>query len=540
MDKWYWLTEESRKFLSRGYLENQKAEERVIDMAVSAEEILGIEGFAGEFVDYASKGYYTFATPVWCNFGKPRKLPISCYGSYIQDTMDSILNGAREIGMMSKYGGGTSAYLGKIRERGASISTGGNADGPVHYAKIYETIIDRCKQGKSRRGACAIYIDIYHKDIMEFLKIGTEGNDIQKLQIGINIPDWWMEQMIAGDLDKRKVWARVIELKKETGFPYFFFTDNVNKGIWKELGLKVNHSNLCTEIINFNDKDHSFVCCVGSVNLLHWEEMIKTRAIEFYYYFLSAVNQDFINKASKLPGMGRAKRFAERFRSIGMGVVGYHSYLQSQLIEFESLQAKSINNEIFKTLDEKTRKASSQLYKFNSNFNSERKGYSSVNCLAIAPTKSSSFILDQVSMGIEPIKSNYFIKDLAKSKTVYKNPYLTQELDKYKMNNPEVWESILENDGSCQHLDFPTKKVFKSFIEISPKEIILQAAQRQQYIDQSQSLNLAIHPSVSIKDINKLYIYAWKEGIKTIYYQFNTSAARSFAKEINECSSCEG
>lgn len=288
-----------------------------------------------------------------------------------------------------------------------------------------------------------------------------------------------------------------------------------------------------------SDSYNSFVCCLGSINLLHWEEIEKTDAIETYTMFLNAVMEDFIKKSEHLPGMKRAWRFAKDHRAIGLGVLGYHSFLQSKLLEVDSLKAKYWNNIIFKTIRERADKASKYCNEFLG-YKCIRNGYANTTVMAVAPTKSSSYILGQVSMGIEPIKSNYFIKDLAKTKEVYKNKMLEIELDKYGMNTEEVWQSILDNDGSCQHLDFPTKEVFKSYIEISPKELILQAAQRQKYIDQSQSLNLMIHPSVPIKEINKLYIYAWEEGVKTLYYQFSQSAAQSFARDINSCSSCEG
>jgi ribonucleoside-diphosphate reductase alpha chain len=239
-----------------------------------------------------------------------------------------------------------------------------------------------------------------------------------------------------------------------------------------------------------------------------------------------------------MPGMGRAHKFAKEHRAIGLGVLGYHSYLQSKLVPFESLKTKGINHDIFSTLKERTDKASQWCHD-HLGYKCLRDGFANTTLVAIAPTKSSSFILGQVSMGIEPIKSNYFVKDLAKVKTVYKNPFLEEELETYGLNTAEVWQSILDNDGSVQHLEFPSKEVFKSFIEISPKEIILQAAQRQKFIDQSQSLNLMIHPSVPAKDINKLYLYAWEEGVKTLYYQFSQSAAQSFARDINECVSCE-
>lgn len=535
----YWLNEESRTFLSRGYI-TETPEERIKHIAYTAEKILKIEGFADKFENYMQRGFYSLSTPVWSNFGKNKGLPISCYGSNVDDSLDSILNAAREIGLMSKYGGGTSAYLGNIRARGAKISTGGLADGPTHYAKIYDTVIDTCKQGESRRGACAIWLPIEHEDIEEFLEIGSDGNPIQNLQFGITITDEWLKSMKEGDSSKRKIWAKVIEKRTEFGFPYLMFKDNTNNNTpYKDLGLTINHSNLCSEIQLPNNEFESFVCCIGSINLLHWDEIVATDAIETYTIFLNAVLDEFIQKSENLPGMRRAYRFAKNHRAIGVGVLGYHSLLQSKLIEFESLEAKQYNHTIFKTLKEKTEKASQELCR-TKRILSIREGFANTTLIAIAPTKSSSFILGQVSMGIEPIKSNYFIKDLAKIKTVYKNPFLIEELEKYNLNTTEVWESILKNNGSVQHLDFPTKEVFKTFLEISPKEIILQAAQRQKFIDQAQSLNLTIHPSVPAKDINQLYLYAWEEGIKTLYYQFSQSSAQSFVRNILECVSCSG
>jgi len=537
--KYYWLNEDSRTFLSRGYI-TETPEQRIKDIAIKAEKYLNIKGFAEKFEDYMARGFYSLSTPVWINFGKQKGLPISCYGSNVDDNLDSILNAGREIGMMSKYGGGTSAYLGNIRPRGSVISTGGHADGPIHYARMYDTVVDVCKQSEARRGACAVYLPVEHADIEEFLDIGTEGNPIQNLQYGITVTDEWMEEMKGGDRKKRKIWAKVIQRRSEFGYPYIMFKDTSNNNSpYKEIGLDITASNLCSEIQLPTDSYNSFVCCLGSINVLHWDEIKETDAIQTYVYFLNAVMDEFIIKAETMPGMKRAYNFAEKHRAIGLGVLGYHSLFQSKLIEFESLEAKQLNSEIFRTLKDRSEIASRKLH-VDFGYTSLREGYANTTLMAIAPTKSSSFIHGAVSMGIEPIKSNYFIKDLAKSKTVYKNPFLECELEKHNLNTEKTWKSILKKDGSVQHLDFPTKAVFKSFVEITPKELVLQAAQRQKYIDQSQSLNLMIDPSVSAKQINQLYLYAWEEGVKTLYYQFSKSSAQDFARNILECSSCEG
>tara|TARA_B110000967_G_scaffold28790_1_gene26883 strand:+ start:3173 stop:4798 length:1626 start_codon:yes stop_codon:yes gene_type:complete len=537
--RYYWLNQDSRKFLSRGYI-TETPEQRIRDIANIAEKYLDETGFAAKFEDYMARGFYSLSTPVWINFGKRKGLPISCYGSNVDDNLDSILNAGREIGMMSKYGGGTSAFLGNIRPRGGAISTGGKADGPVHYARIYNTVVDVCKQSEARRGACAVYLPVEHKDIEEFLDIGTEGNPIQNLQYGVTVTDAWLKSMKGGHQEKRKIWAKIIQQRNEFGFPYIMFYDNSNNNTpYKDYGYKITASNLCSEIQLPTDSFNSFVCCLGSINLLHWDELVQTDAIEIYTKFLNAVMNEFIQKAEYMPGMKRAWRFASQHRAIGVGALGYHSYLQSKLIEFESMEAKMLNTKIFSTIKERTEEASRWLHEAKG-YTSIREGYANTTLMAIAPTKSSSFIHGAVSMGIEPIKSNYFIKDLAKSKTVYKNPFLIKELDKYGINDKETWDSILKKDGSVQHLNFPTKTVFKSFIEISPKEIIIQAASRQRYIDQSQSLNLMIDPSVPAKDINQLYLFAHEQGVKTLYYQFSQSSAQAFARNILECASCEG
>ena len=294
----------------------------------------------------------------------------------------------------------------------------------------------------------------------------------------------------------------------------------------------------CSEIQLPNNMDESFVCCIGSLNLLHWDEMKETDAVEVYIDLLNAVMVDFIDKTENLPGMGRAHLFAKNHRAIGLGVLGYHSYLQSKGIPVESLQAKGANYEIFKTISNRANKRSQQLCS-DFGLTSIREGYANTTTMAVAPTKSSSFILGQVSMGIEPYMSNYFVKDLAKVKSVFKNPFLEQHLEKLGLNTSETWEDLLAHNGSVQHLDIPNKEVFKTFSEISPAEVVLQAAQRQEFIDQSQSLNLYIHPSVPVKDINRLHISAWEQGVKTLYYQIGESSAQNFVRDISTCVSCE-
>jgi ribonucleoside-diphosphate reductase alpha chain len=546
MERYYWLNKDSREFLSRGYLnEGVTPEQRIREIAETAERILGIQGYADKFENYMSRGWISLSTPVWSNFGL-RALPISCYTSYAEDTMEGILYANAEVGMMSKQGGGTAMYLGDIRPRGSKISTGGTADGPVHFAKLTDTIVDIAKQADTRRGSCAVYLPIEHSDIEEFLQIKHEGNPIQNLQYGVTVSDAFMQEMVEGDKEKRKVWAKVIASRSDIGFPYIFFTDNANNAApeeYKQHNKTIFCSNLCSEIMLGINKDESFVCCLSSVNLYHFDEWKETDLVETMIYFLDAVMTEFIQKARSIPFMSRAVKFAEEQRALGLGVLGWHSYLQKNMIPIESMEAKFINTFIFKTMRQKADKASEELARlFGVPMLLQGSNRRNVTTLAIAPTKSSSFILGQVSMGIEPIKSNYFIKDLAKSKTVFKNPELVKLLESKNKNTKEVWDSILSKDGSVQHLDFLSEKekgVFKTFVEISQLELVQQNATRQKYIDQGISFNLSIHPSTPAKDINKLYIEAWKLGLKSLYYQFSENSAQAFARNINDCVSCE-
>jgi ribonucleoside-diphosphate reductase alpha chain len=553
-----WLTQQSRDFLSNGYLQDgQSPEERILDIAMVAESILKIDGFAEKFEYYMSRGYYSLSSPVWSNFGLKRGLPISCFGSYIEDSTASILYTGAEVGIMSKMGGGTSGYFGAIRERGAPIKNNGESNGSFPFARIFDNTVDIISQGTTRRGQFAGYIDIEHPDIEEWLEIQLEGNPIQLMFYGLCVGDEWMQEMKDGDRKKRKIWAKVIQCRSEIGSPYIFFKDTVNNNtseIYKEKNATIYASNLCSEIALPSNKDESFVCCLSSMNLLHYEEWKDTDAVEILTYFLDAVISEFTNKLEQMRDdddgelkfmfMKRAYTFAKRHRAIGVGVLGWHSLLQSRHIAFDSIEAMMLNARIFKFLQTKTKQASKDLaHKLGEPEMCEGSGFRNTTTMAIAPTKSSSFILGQVSMGIEPILSNYFVNDLAKTKDTFRNPYLENLLKLKDSNTPEVWSSILVRDGSVQHLDFLTdheKDVFKTFAEISQLSVIQQAAQRQQFIDQSQSLNLMIHPNTPTKDINSLYLKAWEMGVKTLYYQNSVNAAQELNRDLLNCSSCEG
>jgi ribonucleoside-diphosphate reductase alpha chain len=543
----YWLNKDSRKFLQRGYLlEDETAEQRIGDIAKTAEKILGQKGFAKKFEDYMHRGFYSLASPIWSNFGRKRGLPISCFGSFVPDTMEGIMEKVSEVAVMTKHGGGTSAYFGGLRNRGAKISSGGESTGSVHFMELFDKLMNVVSQGNVRRGSFASYLPIDHGDIEEFLKIKSEGNEIQDLSIGITISDEWMKSMVDGDKEKRRIWGLVLKKRFESGYPYLFFTDNVNKQapqVYKDKNLKINHSNLCSEIMLPNSQDESFVCDLSSMNLERWEEWKETDAVETMVFFLDAVMTEFITKTEGVKFMEAPRKFAIRHRALGLGVLGWHSLLQSKMVPFESMEAKILNNTIWKTIREKADKASIELAKL---FGEPEvlKGYGRRNTttLAVAPTTSSSFILGQVSPSIEPLNSNYYVKDLAKGKFSYKNPYLKKLLKEKNQNTDEIWKSILINSGSVQHLDFLSeneKDTFKTFEETSQREIIIQAASRQKHIDQGQSLNLMIPAGTPPKLVNELIIFAWEQGIKSLYYQRSTNPAQTLARSIMSCKSCE-
>ena len=554
-----WLNENSRKFLAAGYLgEGITAEERIANIAKRAEEILQMPGYAEKFYHYMSQGYYSLASPVWSNFGKERGLPISCFGSHVDDDIGNILYSQSEVGMMSKLGGGTSGYFGKIRHRGAEIKDNGQASGAVHLMKLFESMVDVVSQGSVRRGRFSPYLPIDHPDIMEFLEIGTEGNPIQELTHGVTVTNDWMQEMIDGDNDKRTVWAKVLQSRGEMGYPYIFFTDNANNNaadVYKDKKLPIYASNLCTEIMLPSDHRWSFVCVLSSINVLHYDKWKDTDAVETMIYFLDAVITEFLEKLERYKNspnlddqqtflfMERAYNFSKDNRALGMGALGWHSLLQSKMLPFDSQEAYNLNSEVFKKIKVNSNKASKHLAdKFGEPELLKGYGRRNTTLNAIAPTTSSAFILGQVSQGIEPIWSNIYVKDIAKIKTTIKNPFLVKLLEDKGMNTPEVWKEIRDMDGSVQGLDFLSeneKEVFKTYPEIDQLSIIYQAANRQNYIDQGQSLNIIIHPDTPTKEVNKIHVTAWKLGLKSLYYQHSMNAAQKF-KQKKECESCEG
>ena len=545
-----WLNEQSRTFLSRGYLlPGQSAEERIRIIADIAEKYLGIEGFSDKFYDYMSRGFYSLASPIWSNYGTDRGLPVSCFGSYIDDHMESILEGHAENGMLMKNGGGTSGYFGALRGRGAPITNNGESFGAVHFMEMYDKLASVVSQGNVRRGFFSPYLPIEHPDAEEFLDIATEGHPIQGLTTGITVSDAFLEKMQEGDAEARRLWAKVLQRRSEIGFPYILFSDNVNNGkpeVYKDMEMEIHASNMCSEIALPSNPEETFTCVLSSINVAKWDELEQTDAIETLIMFLDTVVTEFVDKTANMPYFKRARQFAERHRALGAGILGWHSLLQSKMIAFEGQEAAKLNLHIAKTVQDRSYAASEVLAQMFGEPELLR-GYNRRNTTlnAIAPTKSSSFILGQVSQSIEPEFSNCYVKDLAKMKVTIKNPFLLKLLQEKGEDKPEVWDHIRNNDGSVQKLDILTteeKEVFKTFSELNPEAIINQAATRGKYIDQAQSINLMLDPDTPVKEINALYLLAWKLGVKSLYYSFSMSAAQSLTRKqvtSDGCAACE-
>lgn len=545
--KMWWKNSESEQILNRGYLLKGETVEGAIDrICTAAARRLYKPELKESFQEMIERGWMSISSPIWANMGTERGLPISCFNVHVPDNIEGITHKLGEVIMQTKIGGGTSGYFGGLRERGSAVTDNGKSSGAVSFMKLFDTAMDTISQGGVRRGAFAAYLDIDHADIEEFLKIKSIGNPIQNLFTGVCVPDYWMQEMIEGDTEKRQIWAKVLESRQQKGLPYIFFSDNVNKNkpqVYKDLNLSINASNLCSEIMLPSSHDESFICCLSSMNLELYEEWKDTEAVKLAIFFLDAVLQEFIEKTEGNYYLASANRFAKRHRALGLGVLGWHSYLQKNLIPFEGMEAKLRTTEIFKHISEKADKASQELARIYGE-PEILKGYGRRNTttLAIAPTTSSSAILGQTSPGIEPFSSNYYKAGLSKGNFMRKNKYLKKLLEEKGLDNEDVWRGIMLNGGSVQHmseLSALEKDVFKTFKEISQLEIVQQAAIRQKFVDQAQSLNLNIPAELPIKEVNRLLIEAWQLGVKTLYYQRSQSVSKELVTSLVSCSSCE-
>ncbi len=548
MNNIWWLNEESEQILNRGYLLKGETVTGAIErVASAASNRLQKPELKEEFINIIEKGWMSLSSPIWANMGTERGLPISCFNVHVPDNIEGITHKLGEVIMQTKIGGGTSGYFGALRGRGSTVTDNGRSSGAVSFMKLFDTAMDTISQGGVRRGAFAAYLDVDHPDILEFLQIKDIGNPLQNLFYGVCVPDYWMQEMIEGDMQKREIWAKILASRQQKGLPYLFFTDNVNRNkpqVYKDKNYQINASNLCSEIMLPSTLEESFICCLSSLNLERYEEWKNTNTIELAVFFLDAVLEEFIVKTKDNHYLKGAHNFAKRHRALGLGAMGWHSYLQKNNIAFESLEAKQMNYKIFEHISNQAKAASQKLAAFYGEPELlEGYGLRNTTLLAVAPTTSSSAILGQVSPGIEPYSSNYYKAGLSKGNFMRKNQYLKALLQQKGIDNEDVWRSIMLNHGSVQHLNKLTtheKAVFKTFKEISQLEIIQQASIRQKFIDQAQSLNINIPASLPIKEVNKLIIEAWKLGIKTLYYQRSQSVSKEFVGNLVNCASCEG
>ena len=551
--KLWWFNEESEQVLNRGYLLKGETVEGAIErVAHAAAKRLYRPELKPKFKEVLEKGWMSWSSPIWANMGTKRGLPISCFNVHVPDDVEGITDKLGEVIMQTKIGGGTSGYFGELRGRGTAITDNGKSSGAVSFMKLFDVTMDVVSQGGVRRGAFAGYLDIDHPDIEEFLAIKDIGSPIQNLFTGVCVPDYWLNEMIDGDEEKRVTWAKVLESRQQKGLPYIFFTDNVNKNkpeIYKEKNMTINASNLCSEIALPSSEEESFVCCLASMNLELYDEWKDTDAVRTAIFLLDAVMSEFIEKTKENNHLKAAHNFAKRHRALGLGVMGWHSYLQRNNLPFGDVFNIARTNTIFGQIETQAYAASEELAEiygpaplFEETTNSNIKPRRNTTLIAIAPTTSSSSILGQASPGIEPFSSNYFKAGLAKGNFMRKNKYLQKVLEEKGMDNEDTWRAIMLDKGSVQNIEGLTqheKEVFKTFKEISQMDIIKQAGARQKFIDQSQSLNLNIPSEVPVRDVNNLYITAWREGVKTLYYQRSSSVSKELISNIVSCSSCE-
>ncbi len=555
----WWFNEESEQVLNRGYLLTGETIEGAIErVSDAAAKRLYRPEMKAKFKEILERGWMSWSSPVWANMGTQRGLPISCFNVHVPDNVEGITDKLGEVIQQTKLGGGTSGYFGELRGRGSAITNNGKSSGAVSFMKLFDTTMDVVSQGGVRRGAFASYLDIDHPDIEEFLSIKDIGSPIQNLFTGVCVPDYWMQEMIdeqpdeKGQFQKRALWARILESRQQKGLPYIFFTDNVNRNkpeIYKKLGLTINASNLCSEIALPSNEEESFVCCLASMNLELYDEWKDTDAVRTAIFFLDAVMSEFIEKTRDSHYLKAAHNFAKRHRALGLGVMGWHSYLQRHMIPFGDMFNIGKTKQIFSQLKDQAYKASEELAEiygpapiFDETDDLTEKPRRNTTLLAIAPTTSSSSILGQASPGIEPYASNFFKAGLAKGNFIRKNKYLEKVLEAKGLNTEEVWRQIMLEKGSVQNIEGLSeeeKEVFKTFKEINQMDIIMQAAARQEFIDQSQSLNINIPAEVPVKEVNNLLITAWKEGVKTLYYQRSSSVSKELLSNIVTCKHCE-
>tara|TARA_B100001939_G_scaffold98217_2_gene84534 strand:- start:7121 stop:8905 length:1785 start_codon:yes stop_codon:yes gene_type:complete len=566
------------KTISNGYLlAGEKPKDAYWRVATTVARRLNKPQLATKFFDYIWKGWLNLATPVLSNTGTDRGLPISCFGIDVADSIYDIGKKNLELMLLAKHGGGVGIGINQIRPAGSNITGNGTSDGVVPFAKIYDSTILATNQGSVRRGAASVNLNIEHDDFEEWLEIREPKGDVNRQSLNLHqcaiVGDKFMRKLEDGEPDARRKWGKLLQKRKATGEPYIMFKGNTNKGnpeMYKKNGLKVFMTNICSEIVLHTDESHSFVCCLSSLNLAKYNEWRNTDLVYTATMFLDGVLSEFIQKAKNMRGFENSVRSAEKGRALGLGVLGWHTYLQQNGIPFEGMEAQFETRKIFSQLKIESERASRDLAsEYGEPLWCKETGFRNTHLRAVAPTVSNSKLAGNSSPGIEPWAANVFTEQTSKGTFIRKNPELEKVLRKLKLNNKDTWDKILEDGGSVQgikeldkwcYLDgkmvlckditngdrdkvYPVKDVFKTFKEINQMDLVKQAGVRQQYIDQSVSLNLAFPSIATPKWINQVTMEAWKQGIKTLYYMRTESVLRGDIAERAvdpDCVACDG
>jgi len=509
------------------------------------------EEHAQRLYDYASKLWFMFSTPVLSNGGTSRGMPISCFLNYVEDSRGGITGHYTENAFLSSVGGGVGGCWNDVRSVGSKTSAGSESTGVIPFLKVVDAEMLAFSQGVTRRGSYAAYLDISHPEIEEFLDIRKPtGGDVNRkstnLHHAVTVSDEFMELIeqatrtegfndswdlidphskeVTKTVSAKTLWVKLIQNRVETGEPYIMFKDTVQDALpqfQKDAGLQVHHSNLCSEITLATDSERTAVCCLSSVNLEEYDEWKDNEQfIPDLVRMLDNVLEHFIQNAPD--ELYRAKVSAEKERSIGLGAMGFHAYLQRHNIPFESVLAKGANNRMFTRIKKEAVRATRQLADERGECpDGVGFGVRNAHLLAVAPNASSSIICGNTSPSIEPYRANAFTQKTKSGSSLLKNEYLEHALDEIDQNTDEVWKSIITNRGSVQHLDFLddyTKDVFKTAVEIDQKWIIEFAGDRQKHICQSQSLNVFFPADVSKQELHAIHMMAWKQKVKTLYY----------------------
>tara|TARA_Y100001937_G_scaffold124286_1_gene188725 strand:- start:439 stop:2136 length:1698 start_codon:yes stop_codon:yes gene_type:complete len=548
-------TDVYKKTISGGYLFNgESPRDAYMRVATKVAKRLYKPEMTETFFEYIWNGWLCLASPVLSNTGLDRGLPISCFGIDVADSIQDIGQKNLEMMLLAKHGGGVGIGINMIRPAGANITGNGTSDGVVPFCKIYDSTILATNQGSVRRGAASVNINIEHDDFEEWLEIREPKGDVNRQSLNLHqcavVGDKFMRKLEQGDEEARRKWSKLLRKRKATGEPYILFKGNTNKAnpkAYKDNALKVHMTNICSEIVLHTDESHSFVCCLSSLNIAKYDEWKNTNIIHDSIWFLDGVLEEFIQRAKYRKGFENAVRSAEKGRALGLGVLGWHTYLQEKNIPFEGLLAQFETRKIFSQIKIESERASRALAEiYGEPLWCRGTGLRNTHLRAVAPTVSNSKLSGNVSPGIEPWAANVFTEQSAKGTFIRKNPTLVKVLRKHKLNNKDTWDQILKDGGSVQNLkglDENTKEVFKTFKEINQLELVKQAGLRQQYVDQSVSLNLAFPNTASPKWLNKVHIEAWKNGIKTLYYMRTESVLRGDIADkamSEDCIACDG